>query len=378
MHPHFSIVTSDERKNIFVIGDLHGAIETFNKLLTLLTPTDTLIIAGDLIDRGQNSLDEPASALVLDKILELNNAPEGTSPQIYAIQGNHEQYFLSTLKMLRQDSLGIDEKIWLLHRFIRNGGGWIFRHPNEESNKSLQDYCHYCVCNFKLDEAWPIIENYLRQILDVPNLFEDFIVPNIFQYEKYIASLPYILKIQDDTYPAWVAHADLLLSDDDLNNRIENKTPLTDLEIHHLTEARPEQFLPAGIRNKTSNIVYCGHNIITDEGQDLVHPVRPETNHFNLDGAAFSTNGLLVVNHTKRQVFVVGDKVSATDEAFLQSAKTTIEESLSHALVTPKKSSLIASKQSMFSEKKVRKKRPLEETPNLNDMADSKRPNTNT
>lgn len=70
----------------FVISDIHGCANTFEKLLNKikLQKDDELYLLGDNVNRGKNS------AKVLDKIISLiedNN-------QIHLIRGNHEQFLL--------------------------------------------------------------------------------------------------------------------------------------------------------------------------------------------------------------------------------------------------------------------------------------------
>ena len=89
-HPHFFILESNPSYggNVYVVGDVHGEIGALNAVLECLNPWDTLIIAGDLLDRGQQG-HELSRALVLDRIMALNSAPSGYGPRVYAIKGHH-------------------------------------------------------------------------------------------------------------------------------------------------------------------------------------------------------------------------------------------------------------------------------------------------
>jgi Icc-related predicted phosphoesterase len=40
--------------NLYIIGDVHGELRAFKEVLNHLHPIDTLVIAGDLIDRGRD------------------------------------------------------------------------------------------------------------------------------------------------------------------------------------------------------------------------------------------------------------------------------------------------------------------------------------
>jgi serine/threonine protein phosphatase 1 len=72
----------------FAIGDIHGCDVALEVLLNVLRPTsrDTVIVLGDVIDRGPNS------ARVLDLLCELQEYT-----QLVFILGNHEEMMLSWL-----------------------------------------------------------------------------------------------------------------------------------------------------------------------------------------------------------------------------------------------------------------------------------------
>lgn len=70
-----------------VIGDIHGCLKTFRKLLDkiALTSDDLLYLLGDYIDRG------PDSSGVLDEIMYLQQR----GFNVYPIRGNHEENLLA-------------------------------------------------------------------------------------------------------------------------------------------------------------------------------------------------------------------------------------------------------------------------------------------
>lgn len=91
-------------QRIFAIGDIHGCLDPFRKLLLekiQIRKSDTVYCLGDYIDRGSNSKG------VIDLILELRSK----GFRIRTIRGNHEQ--------LMMDSAG-DERIRDV--WIENGG----------------------------------------------------------------------------------------------------------------------------------------------------------------------------------------------------------------------------------------------------------------
>jgi serine/threonine protein phosphatase 1 len=78
--------------NLYAIGDIHGSLESLERLLEKINPDlpkDRLVFVGDYIDRG------PQSKAVVDYIIRLQNlAPPG---QIVCLKGNHEAMFLDFL-----------------------------------------------------------------------------------------------------------------------------------------------------------------------------------------------------------------------------------------------------------------------------------------
>ncbi|MCY2963050.1 MAG: metallophosphoesterase, partial [Planctomycetota bacterium] len=67
------------------IGDIHGCDFALEKLLTSVAPTseDTLVVLGDVIDRGGGSKQ------VLDQLLALSK-----TTRVIFIRGNHEEMML--------------------------------------------------------------------------------------------------------------------------------------------------------------------------------------------------------------------------------------------------------------------------------------------
>lgn len=78
----------------YIVSDIHGCNDTFRKALKSikLKKKDTLIILGDLIDRG------PDSKGVLDTLLLLMNHDFN----VIILRGNHEQMFLDSFEDVTQ------------------------------------------------------------------------------------------------------------------------------------------------------------------------------------------------------------------------------------------------------------------------------------
>ena len=86
----------------FVIGDIHGRRTQLRQLLGMLprdTATDSLVVLGDLIDRGEDTPGVVADCLALRR--------EGGA-RVVVLRGNHEQMLLDFL-----DAEDDDDCLWL-------------------------------------------------------------------------------------------------------------------------------------------------------------------------------------------------------------------------------------------------------------------------
>ena len=333
--PHrdfLTLVSNPSHGNVYVVGDVHGEIGALNAALERLNENDTLIIAGDLIDRGQQR-QGPSSALVLDRIMALNSAPAGNGPRVHAIKGNHEQYFLDALTLLRKPTPFSSKDLQTMMRFVMNGGGWILKDPGGK-NRDLQAWCHeYAFRRAPTSEG--VVRYFIIKMLESPNPF-DFVIHNIGEYEAYVRALPYIIKVVENEKMAWVAHADLPLTDEELDDRIESGEGLSFEEIKYITEARPEHF--GSRRNAESIVVFCGHNIIDEpwssasQGYFPALPVREETHHINLDVGAYFTRGLLLMNFTHSVAEIVVSSISTQNGSLLTYARDQVNAYFSDQL----------------------------------------------
>jgi serine/threonine protein phosphatase 1 len=121
---------------IFIVGDVHGCLNTFLKLLDHWDPkSETLIQVGDLVDRGAFS----PGVIHLAFELQMNFKKEA-----HFLRGNHEQLMINYMK-------GEDPKgIWL-----SNGGGKTLR-------------------QFEVEQTDP--DNYSTWLTDLPLIWEnDFV-----------------------------------------------------------------------------------------------------------------------------------------------------------------------------------------------------------
>ena len=103
---------------IYVISDLHGCYEKYQKLLKMLRfgAGDVLYVLGDVIDRGDGGI-----RILLDMMQR---------PGVHPLLGNHESLALGPLLRIARDPAAPPTE---LHRFwLQNGGG-----PTEAAFRAL-------------------------------------------------------------------------------------------------------------------------------------------------------------------------------------------------------------------------------------------------
>ena len=96
---------------MWIIGDVHGCIKTFEALLSKLPESEPKCLVGDLIDRG------PGSKEVIERAIK-----DG----IESVMGNHELMMLSALKLeipaIKVDLSGSYGIMDFRNVWLRNGG----------------------------------------------------------------------------------------------------------------------------------------------------------------------------------------------------------------------------------------------------------------
>lgn len=106
--------------NLFAISDIHGMFKPFEQLLQHWNPQDKLIILGDLIDRGPQSLE------VLRKVMALKETYED---QVIFCKGNHEELLLDYMR-----SPQISHPM-----YVRNGGRETIKSFFQEAPKEVKE-----------------------------------------------------------------------------------------------------------------------------------------------------------------------------------------------------------------------------------------------
>lgn len=293
----------------FIIGDLHGRLQPLTESCRFLESAhDRLIIAGDLLDRGQDNVE------LITFIVNYNES-ENRPGKIYSVCGNHEVMCLNTIaaceNIIKKNPnalIGVDftccrdinsyedtritselllgsktkdsvpESIndLLMHCYPGNGGAWLLDLFIREYDDDL----------IRLDKDNNVIYDTASKI----KLIRD-----------YISTLPYIIHVSGDS-PYNVVHASMPVDDLKLTRLIRDNLGLTDEEIDYAIWARPDdKTMPVTDigRHAWSEIVYVGHTIIRN--QNMRQCIDTETNTVYLDTASYITGVSVVVNHLNHQ-----------------------------------------------------------------------------
>jgi serine/threonine protein phosphatase 1 len=262
------ILPGNTQGSDYLIGDVHGAKSLFKSLINKLGEQDRLMIVGDLTDRGEDS------AAVLDTIIEINQKTPG---KINAIRGNHEDILLEYL-----------EARLLMHERSER---------NEATTEAEQLRFQTLVAYYRQNGGSWIIDN------------DTISIEKLKSYRDYIASLPYIIHV-DDKNPYHMVHADMPFSDAELAEKIkQGRLTLSAEEIKYATWARTQKNdVMINDRGRTSSSipVYCGHTIL--EG------MRIASNSINLDVGSFMTDYMMIVNHTKQTVKLFSEQKKKLDQ----------------------------------------------------------------
>jgi len=125
-----SLPEPTEAGRLLAIGDIHGCDVAFETLLNVITPrpADTIVILGDVVDRGPNT------KRCIDLIFELQKAC-----RVVSIMGNHEEMFLDAINGGRW------QRTWMQNggvEMLESYGGLVDDIPDEHLDfmRSMQDY----------------------------------------------------------------------------------------------------------------------------------------------------------------------------------------------------------------------------------------------
>lgn len=133
----------------YVLADIHGQQDRFNKMLDLinLQPTDTLYILGDVIDR------HPDGIQILKQIIHM--------PNVKMSLGNHEdmmsnalRFYLSTNPRLPISDIEDENLFDLFDHWFANGGRVTFESfmaQSPEEQEEILDYIDSLPLEFNLE-----------------------------------------------------------------------------------------------------------------------------------------------------------------------------------------------------------------------------------
>jgi hypothetical protein len=162
---HPAIIEIDDADEIYAVSDIHGHYDAFVELLTanhLIAGSRwtggkaILVIAGDLIDKGAQSLQ------VIDLVRALEKSAPASGGRVVTTMGNHEAEFLADPKNDKatstgEDAIGIDNQLddplALARGTDKEGRGkwmsslpfgvrikkWFFSHGGNTGKRSMHD-----------------------------------------------------------------------------------------------------------------------------------------------------------------------------------------------------------------------------------------------
>lgn len=81
---------SEDKGKTYVFSDVHGMYGSYIEVMSKMTPNDTVIILGDVIDRGSGGI------RILQDIIR-RKKDRKNNPEIIFMMGNHEMQFLHTI-----------------------------------------------------------------------------------------------------------------------------------------------------------------------------------------------------------------------------------------------------------------------------------------
>lgn len=342
-----------------IVGDVHGNDEVFEAvMLDRKNPMDRIFVAGDLIDRGDDS------AKLIRDIVSNNN--DDTKGKIYCVRGNHEDMCINAMDaliMLTRIHLYAGNKeeflinLHVLHEMSKTDSGLEIIFSDKVMNKFLHgtllhakkaftEYFENIETSEKMNDEEKI--TYLQAntsvLNDLDTVYGDLAVlqsavalhlvnggrwlldiymqelsdaaisaaegenvqfsdsSDIMLIMNYMKSLPYIIHVEGKV-PFNVVHADMPINDVEMRKRITDGGWLTDDEKEYAMWARPLE--DAEIKIKTTG--RDQYSILSFTGHTIDGSVRSETNTINLDVAAYARNSTIVVNMPSRDVQVIID-----------------------------------------------------------------------
>ncbi len=328
---HILVLEENKTGNDFIIGDVHGNDKCFDSVLAaiaydartkILPNPDRLFIVGDLTDRGNDSI------RVIRRIKKNNANP--ANPQIYVTCGNHEAMSLQTINnidlMLANENMAgllqIAARLKATRKSMDKNAYTAQKDVLREQLKKtvLEDIEVANHCKKNNGGEW-LVNLYIAELMKKRITYTNGRIvytdkSKIKMIQDFFSSMPYITHVKAKNSvggPFNIVHADMPISDEELQRRISNGSGLNEQEVTHAIWAREKkvdgnvtQAIPDVGRGPDSIITYCGHSIVKDASQ----VIRRATNTVDIDMGTYSTDVALLVNHTKQTAMLVTTETS--------------------------------------------------------------------
>lgn len=91
---------------VYVMSDVHGLKDRYDRMIEYIHEEDTLYILGDVIDRG------PDGIVILQDAMQRSN--------VKMLMGNHEYMMLQYYQALKDEKMDLYDKMLILDRWQRN------------------------------------------------------------------------------------------------------------------------------------------------------------------------------------------------------------------------------------------------------------------
>lgn len=308
------VIPKKKKRRVVTTGDVHGKKELFQQMVKDLPYGAIALASGDLVDRG------PDSWGVVQLILENRRLhkeyeeykrlhPEAKDipaqyniPEIHSTRGNHEDIFLTVFAGIMPHTVKAAS--------LADG-------KHDDSKRDSDDDDVLVVIDDKTLANRK--EKYQKLLGDSGKWVADLSREQLKQTYALFASLPTIISLRDEVGlpERHIVHADMPISDAELERRIAANKGLTPAEKEYATNAREQSREPKYTinpvlhkRTKDSTLTFVGNTSPDDPGY---RAVREQSNTVNLD---VGNDALMAVEESDEGCSVklfTNEKLSAFD-----------------------------------------------------------------
>lgn len=340
-----------------VIGDIHGSHDELKALLDSLEPGAHLFIAGDLVDKGKDSI----------AVIKLLSSPENRA-RVSIVRGNHEDMCLNAISGLESLTavLGYldqskEKNAWPatlaeVLRWIKAGREnfpfvklhlklfveqlLVVKNADEDTKVAIREVLEKAVNSIflhgVLNVGWWLVDQYMKELHPAVGTIRVSIEPEsekiAIDYEEtkseirniklFMEDLPTIILVPGEK-PFLVVHAAMPISDEELFELLKSGAGLTEQQKEYAMCARPARaglapevtIGPKG-RHKDSLFALVGHNIV----KEALSAVYEDINTVDIDVAAYLSKNFIVVNMSTYKAEVLGPHASDSELALVLKA----------------------------------------------------------